>query len=57
MQRHRAWMIRAHAIGVGQGTVAPVMSPVYLSAKEPPVGLSTDIVVVGMWLKPGLNPG
>ena len=47
---HRAWMIRAYAIGMGQGTVALVMFPVYLITGEPPVGLATDIVVVGMWL-------
>jgi uncharacterized membrane protein len=48
--RHRAWMIRAYAIGMGQGTVALVMFPIYLITGEPPVGLTTDIVVVGMWL-------
>ncbi|WP_304816030.1 DUF2306 domain-containing protein [Falsiroseomonas sp.] len=50
MLRHRAWMIRAYAIGMGSGTVAPVMFPVYLIRGEPPTGLPTDIVVVGMWL-------
>jgi uncharacterized membrane protein len=50
MLRHRAWMIRAYAIGMGSGTVAPVMFPVYLIRGEPPTGLTTDIVVVGMWL-------
>jgi uncharacterized membrane protein len=50
MPRHRAWMIRAYAIGMGSGTVAPVMFPVYLINGEPPTGLTTDIAVVGMWL-------
>jgi uncharacterized membrane protein len=50
MPRHRAWMIRAYGIGMGQGTVALVMFPVYLITGEPPMGLATDIVVVGMWL-------
>jgi uncharacterized membrane protein len=50
MLRHRAWMIRAYAIGMGQGTVALVMFPIYLFTGEPPTGLATDIVVVGMWL-------
>lgn len=50
MPRHRAWMIRAYAIGMGQGTVALVMFPLYLVTGEPPTGLTTDIVVVGMWL-------
>ena len=47
---HRAWMIRAYAIGMGQGTVALVMFPIYLITRVPPTGLATDIVVVGMWL-------
>ena len=47
---HRAWMIRAYAIGMGQGTVALVMFPIYLITGVPPTGLATDIVVVGMWL-------
>ena len=38
MLRHRAWMIRAYAIGMGQGTVALVMFPVYLITGEPPMG-------------------
>ncbi len=50
MLRHRAWMIRAYAIGMGSGTVAPVLFPVYLISGEPPTGLTTDIAVVGMWL-------
>ena len=50
MPRHRAWMIRAYAIGMGQGTVALVMFPIYLITGVPPTGLATDIVVVGMWL-------
>ncbi len=50
MLRHRAWMIRAYAIGMGSGTVAPVLFPIYLISGEPPTGLTTDIVVVGMWL-------
>ena len=50
MPRHRAWMIRAYAIGMGQGTVALVMFPLYLVTGEPPTGLTTDIVVVSMWL-------
>lgn len=50
MLRHRAWMIRAYAIGMGTGTVALVMFPIYLITGEPPTGLASDIVVVGMWL-------
>lgn len=50
MHRHRAWMIRAYVIGMGTGTVALVMFPIYLITGEPPTGLVTGIVVVGMWL-------
>lgn len=50
MLGHRAWMIRAYAIGMGQGTVALVMFPLYLITGEPPMGLAYDIVVVVMWL-------
>lgn len=50
MRRHRAWMIRAYAIGMGQGTAALVLFPIYLITGEPPAGLTTAIVVVGMWL-------
>lgn len=50
MHRHRAWMIRAYVIGMGTGTVALVMFPIYLITGEPPRGLASDIVVVGMWL-------
>lgn len=48
--QHRIWMIRAYAIGMGTGTVALVMFPIYLIKGEPIMGLASDIVVVGMWL-------
>lgn len=50
MLRHRTWMIRAYAIGMGTGPVALVMFPIYLITGEPPTGLASDTVVVGMWL-------
>jgi uncharacterized membrane protein len=50
MRRHRAWMIRAYAIGMGTGIVSLVMFPIYLITGEPPTGLTSDIVVVGTWL-------
>jgi len=50
MARHRTWMIRAYAIAMGSGTVAPVMFPVYLMSGEPPTGVIADIAVVGMWV-------
>jgi uncharacterized membrane protein len=50
LHRHRVWMIRAYAIGMGQSTVALIMFPLYLITGDPPMGLASDIVVVGMWL-------
>jgi uncharacterized membrane protein len=47
--RHRAWMIRAYAIGMGSGTVALVFFPIYLVTGAPPRGLSADLVVTGWW--------
>jgi uncharacterized membrane protein len=48
--RHRQWMIRAYVIGMGSGTVALIMFPIYLITGEPVMGLVSDIVFVGMWL-------
>jgi uncharacterized membrane protein len=48
--RHRTWMIRAYAVGMGTGPVSLVMFPVYLIRGEPLKGLVSDTVVVGLWL-------
>ncbi|RYF42262.1 MAG: DUF2306 domain-containing protein [Comamonadaceae bacterium] len=50
MLRHQAWMIRAYAVGMGTGPAALVLFPIYLMTGEPPMGLASDVVVVGMWL-------
>jgi hypothetical protein len=47
--RHRAWAIRAYAIGMGSGTVALVFFPIYLIAGEPPSGLTADVIFVLWW--------
>ncbi|MFN3825427.1 MAG: DUF2306 domain-containing protein [Pseudorhodobacter sp.] len=47
---HRAWMIRAYAIGMGGATVALVMFPIYLTTGAPVTGLTSDLVFVGWWL-------
>jgi uncharacterized membrane protein len=47
---HRAWMIRAYAIGMGGATVALVMFPIYLATGEPVTGLMSDLVFGGWWL-------
>jgi uncharacterized membrane protein len=50
MPGHRAWMIRAYAIGMGTGPVALFMFPVYLITGKPLMGLASDLAVVGVWL-------
>ena len=49
MARHRRWMIRAFAIGMGQSLVAFVLLPIYLWTGEPPVGLAADMAVLLSW--------
>ena len=46
---HRAWMIRAYAIGMGSGTVALVFFPIYLITGAPPRGLAADLVIATWW--------
>ena len=48
--RHRAWMIRAYAIGMGLAAVALVFFPIYLVTGQPPMGLASDILFVASWL-------
>jgi uncharacterized membrane protein len=47
---HRAWMIRAYAIGMGGATVALAMFPIYLATGAPVTGITSDLVFVGWWL-------
>lgn len=47
--RHRAWAIRAYAIGMGSGTVALVFFPIYIVTGEPPMGLTADIIFTAWW--------
>jgi uncharacterized membrane protein len=47
--RHRAWMIRAYAIGMGLAAVALVFFPIYLITGQPPMGLASDVLFVGSW--------
>ena len=48
--RHRAWAIRAYAIGMGLGTVALAFIPLYIVTGQPPIGLTSDIVFVASWV-------
>jgi len=47
--RHRNWMIRAYAIGIGATAVTMVFFPIFLIAGEPPRGLASDIAFLGAW--------
>ena len=47
--RHRNWMIRAYAIGIGATAVTMVFFPIYLITGEPPKGLVADIAFLGAW--------
>lgn len=48
--RHRNWMIRAYAIGMGATAVTMVFFPIYLIAGEPPTGLVADTIFLGSWV-------
>lgn len=45
LARHRGWVIRACAIGMGSGTIAPLSFPLHLFTGAPPGGL----VIVLWW--------
>jgi uncharacterized membrane protein len=47
--RHRNWMIRAYAIGIGATAVTMVFFPIYLITGKPPTGLVADIAFLGAW--------
>lgn len=47
--RHRNWMIRAYAIGIGTTVVSMVFFPIYLITGAPPQGLVADVAFVGTW--------
>jgi len=48
--RHRAWAIRAYAIGMGLGAVALVFILLYIVTGQPPVGPTSDILFVVSWV-------
>ncbi|OJF89758.1 hypothetical protein AX760_24690 [Pararhizobium antarcticum] len=47
--RHRSWMIRAYAIGMGATAVSLVFFPIYVITGKPPSGLVFDIVFLVSW--------
>ncbi len=46
---HRAWMIRAYAIGMGSATVSLLMFPIYIVTGAPIHGYAADLVFVASW--------
>jgi len=48
--RHRAWAIRAYAIGMGLGAVSLVFFPIYIITGQAPTGLASDFLFVGSWV-------
>ncbi len=48
--RHRAWAIRAYAIGMGLGAAALVFFPIYIITGQAPNGLVSDILFVTSWV-------
>ncbi len=47
--RHRNWMIRAYALGMGATAVTMVFFPIYAITGQPPTGLAADIAFMGSW--------
>lgn len=47
--RHRAWIIRAYATGMGSGAIALVFFPICLLAGRAPDGIAADIPFIGAW--------
>jgi uncharacterized membrane protein len=47
--RHRAWVIRAYAVGMGLGAVSLVFFPIYVITGQAPTGLTSDVLFVASW--------
>ncbi len=48
--RHRAWMIRAYAIGMGAATISFIQLPIFLITGEPVEGYAADLLFVASWV-------
>ena len=48
--RHRAWMIRAYAVGMGAATISFIMLPIFLITGEPVEGYAADLLFVLSWV-------
>ncbi len=49
LRRHRAWMMRGYAVGVGAGTQALLLIP-YVAIAGNPVGVPRALVMGGAWV-------
>ncbi len=52
VERHRAWMIRAYAIGMGPATISFIQLPIFLITGKPVEGYAADLMFVASW---GIN--
>lgn len=50
IEKHRAWMIRAYAIGMGPATISFIQLPIYLATGEAVQGYIADLLFVGSWM-------
>jgi Predicted membrane protein (DUF2306) len=50
VEQHRAWMIRAYAIGMGPASISFIMLPIFLIRGEAPTGYSADLLFVLSWV-------
>lgn len=48
--RHRAWMIRAYAVGMGSATISFIMLPIFLITGEAVKGYAADFLFVASWI-------
>jgi uncharacterized membrane protein len=48
--RHRTWMIRAYAIGMGPATISFIMLPIFLIRGAPLEGYAADLLFVASWV-------
>lgn len=50
VEQHRAWMIRAYAVGMGAATISFIMLPIYLITGKPVEGYAADLLFVASWV-------
>jgi Predicted membrane protein (DUF2306) len=50
VEQHRAWMIRAYAIGMGAATISFIMLPIFLIRGDAPTGYAADLLFVLSWV-------